>query len=48
MAWDGVTKELNAATIATAAATFGVAGFGLAFGSAFESLSFAGGALTWL
>ena len=46
MVWDGVTKELRAATSAMAAATFGVAGFGLAFGSAFESLGFAGGALT--
>jgi hypothetical protein len=45
MAWDGMTMELNAATIATAAATFGVAGLGLAFESAFESLGLAGGVL---
>ena len=48
MAWDGVTMWLSAAAMATAAATFGVAGLGLAFESAFESLGFAGGVLTWL
>jgi hypothetical protein len=41
-----VTIELNAAVIATAAATFGVAGFGLALESAFEFLGFAGRAFT--
>ena len=38
--------ELNAATIATAAATFGVTGLGLAFELACESLGLAGGFLT--